>query len=79
MFSFLKRASYYSRRSVSNYPVLGRWTLNQTDMLIHRKIDLANEDHCGCCFPTDEHKLDEKHDETFFICGDDVVCVSDKF
>lgn len=28
---------------------LGRWNLNDCDKQMARKIDLANEDHCGPC------------------------------
>jgi hypothetical protein len=31
------------------YPKLGRWSLVRDVKVINRKIDLANEDHCGCC------------------------------
>jgi len=31
------------------YPKLGRWSLVRDIKIIHRKVDLANEDHCGCC------------------------------
>ena len=46
------------RRSLSNnvtkamdYPMLGRWNIQYCEAVIARKIDLANEDHCGCCSP----------------------------
>lgn len=29
--------------------VLGRWNLDYCDKKMKRKIDLANEDHCGPC------------------------------
>lgn len=28
---------------------LGRWSLVYTQDVIHKRIDWANEDHCGCC------------------------------
>jgi hypothetical protein len=28
---------------------LGRWNINYCDEQINKKIDLANEDHCGTC------------------------------
>ena len=40
------------------YPVLGRWALNYNDNMIHRKVDLANEDHCGCCNSVPEIRID---------------------
>ena len=46
------------RRSLSNnaiksmdYPMLGRWNIQYSETVIARKIDQANEDHCGCCSP----------------------------
>lgn len=78
MFSLLFRRFSQVKRPISTYPVLGRWALNQTDSLVYRKIDLANEDHCGCCFPSEEKKQEET-DDLFVICEDDIVCVSDKF
>ena len=29
--------------------LLGRWNITYNKKIIHRKIDLANEDHCGPC------------------------------
>jgi hypothetical protein len=29
--------------------VLGRWTVENCDKRINRKIELSNEDHCGPC------------------------------
>ena len=29
--------------------VLGRWTINYCPILINRKIDSGNHDHCGTC------------------------------
>ena len=80
MFSLFFKHLSQAKRPISTYPVLGRWALNQTDSLVHRKIDLANEDHCGCCIHLDEKKQEEKQtDDLFVICNDDIVCVySDK-
>jgi hypothetical protein len=33
----------------NNKKVLGRWTLDNCDKKINRKIDFSNEDHCGPC------------------------------
>jgi hypothetical protein len=77
MFSLFFRRFSQVNRPLSTYPVLGRWALNQTDSLIYRKIDLANEDHCGCCFQSEEKKQEEI-DDLFVICEDDIVCISDK-
>lgn len=29
--------------------LLGRWNINYCEKTINKKIDLANEDHCGTC------------------------------
>lgn len=29
--------------------VLGRWKIEDCDIMINNKIDLSNEDHCGPC------------------------------
>lgn len=28
---------------------LGRWNIDYCNKKIDRKIDMSNEDHCGCC------------------------------
>jgi len=30
-------------------PLLGRWNTDYCKIKINRKVDLANEDHCGVC------------------------------
>ncbi len=79
MFSLFFSRFSQVKRPISTYPVLGRWALNQTDSLVYRKIDLANEDHCGCCFQSEEKKQEDKQTEDLFvICEDDIVRISDK-
>lgn len=29
--------------------LIGRWNVNDSIKKINKKIDLSNEDHCGCC------------------------------
>lgn len=36
---------------------LGRWAVLDTESRVSKKIDWANEDHCGCC-------VSEKQPET---------------
>lgn len=50
-FSFTqRRVSYHlTESSPDGFPKLGRWSIQYDERLIHRKIDQANEDHCGCC------------------------------
>lgn len=72
-FSLFFKYVSQAKRPISTYPVLGRWAVSQSETLIHRKIDLANEDHCGCCvFTTTNNEIIEKED-TFVICDDDVI------
>lgn len=40
---------FFLIRSSDNLPQLGRWRIDYTTSVLHRKIDQANEDHCGCC------------------------------
>jgi len=34
---------------------LGRWNITYCSSTINKKIDLANEDHCGTCYSTKYH------------------------
>ena len=46
------------------YPLLGRWAIHHSNTQIDRKIDLANEDHCGCCSVVDvPNKVTEIEDD----------------
>ena len=53
--------------ALPNY--LGRWKIEYCKMKINNKIDLANEDHCGCCAIVatvsvhNKVNVDEKEDE----------------
>lgn len=38
--------------------VLGRWNLEYCDIRLKNKIELSNEDHCGCCRQYISHKSD---------------------
>ena len=42
------------------YPKLGRWALIRDTKIINRKVDLANEDHCGCCVEESNKKTENK-------------------
>lgn len=44
-------------------PKLGRWSINYDPQIIHRKIDQANEDHCGCCINEFMYETDEVDDK----------------
>lgn len=48
------------------FPLLGRWTLNYNDNLVNRKIDLANEDHCGCCSIEDVKSVSTEIEEDYY-------------
>ena len=57
-----RRVSYHlTESSPDGFPKLGRWNIHYDERLIHRKIDQANEDHCGCC--VNEFKQKEQGDE----------------
>jgi hypothetical protein len=36
---------------------LGRWKIIYSRPIINKKIDLANEDHCGVCYSTKYHNI----------------------
>ena len=36
-------------------PMLGRWSLDHTESMAYKKVDMTNEDHCGIC---DRMRLD---------------------
>ena len=35
--------------------MLGRWSLDHTESMAYKKVDMTNEDHCGIC---DRMRLD---------------------
>ncbi len=35
--------------------LLGRWEITYCKSTMNKKIDLANEDHCGICYSTKYH------------------------
>lgn len=35
--------------------ILGRWEITYCKPTMNKKIDLANEDHCGICYSTKYH------------------------
>jgi hypothetical protein len=37
--------------------MLGRWKIIYNRPVINKKIDLANEDHCGVCYSTKYHNI----------------------
>lgn len=62
----------FSMRAQSTAPVLGRWSLEFSQQKLNRKVDLANEDHCGCC--DDTKKEIKQSEKVYMVCGyDDVV------
>ncbi len=70
--NFVKRGFQF--RSLSTGPVLGRWALPDSTWTQYRKVDLANEDHCGCCvFDSNTVKTTK-----YIICEDDVICIDEE-
>jgi hypothetical protein len=41
--------------------VLGRWEITYSKPTMNKKIDLANEDHCGICYSTKYHNHHHKY------------------
>lgn len=37
--------------------ILGRWEITYCKPTMNKKIDLANEDHCGICYSTKYHNI----------------------
>ena len=37
--------------------ILGRWEITYCRPTMNKKIDLANEDHCGICYSTKYHNI----------------------
>jgi len=35
--------------------ILGRWEIKYCKSTINKRVDLANEDHCGICYSTKYH------------------------
>lgn len=48
-FSIKRIISFYGKTKPSI--LLGRWSVQYDQRIIDRKINQANEDHCGCCIP----------------------------
>ncbi len=44
LFSYLS-----SYRHQNNNNMLGRWNIHYDEQIIHKKVEQANEDHCGVC------------------------------
>lgn len=69
-----KAFRYLSKASISTAPTeqittkLGRWKIDYNHQVIQRKVDQANEDHCGCCVNEFDNNGDvaEKKDKYFF-------------
>jgi hypothetical protein len=50
MIKFIKN---FSTTNNTNY--LGRWSITYCRNTLNKRIDLANEDHCGVCYSTKYH------------------------
>jgi hypothetical protein len=68
-----KALGYLSKARISTAPTeqittkLGRWKIDYSHQVIQRKVDQANEDHCGCCVNEfdDNDNVAEKKDKYF--------------
>jgi len=47
--------------------ILGRWLIEKDYKKVNRKLDLANEDHCGCCYVELETKKEEDSKEDYYL------------
>jgi hypothetical protein len=47
--------------------MLGRWFIHYDQKIIDKKIDQANEDHCGCCNYNTNKIDDEEYYKPFLI------------
>jgi hypothetical protein len=51
-----KIVTFIKRIRRPEYPILlGRWEITYCKRTMNKKIDLANEDHCGICYSTKYH------------------------
>ena len=41
--------------SCNNANYLGRWSITYCKNTLNKRVDLANEDHCGVCYSTKYH------------------------
>jgi hypothetical protein len=46
---------FKSKRLYDQTKMLGRWGITYCKPTMNKKIDLANEDHCGVCYSTKYH------------------------
>ena len=60
----LRRLMFGDKKSIY-YNYIGRWTVIHCPKTINRRVEQANEDHCGCCNErikdTDENKEYEEY------------------
>jgi hypothetical protein len=52
---------------VSATAALGRWSIEASSTSTYRKVDLANEDHCGTC------ASEQAPVRNFVIVNDDII------
>jgi hypothetical protein len=52
--------TYTSTKSTAQ---LGRWSIQYDPKIIQRKVNQANEDHCGCCQESIQPQSREKHQQ----------------
>jgi hypothetical protein len=64
-------------RFIHNIPVvsrgsaaaLGRWSIETCNNKTYKKVDFANEDHCGTC------SNEKQPSSNFAIINDDIICL----
>jgi hypothetical protein len=50
----------FRKREIHNFKSLHRWNIDYSNTIINRKIDMANEDHCGPCGKLELSRFEKK-------------------
>ena len=53
-------SSMFKKTELVNFRPLHRWNIDYSHQQINRKIDFANEDHCGPCGQKELKKVDNR-------------------
>jgi hypothetical protein len=56
-------------RFIGHIRPLGRWSIEASSIQTYKKVDLANEDHCGTC------SNEKQPSANFAIINDDIICL----
>lgn len=53
---------FFFKRNIS-LPILGRWSIPNCEFKVGRKVDLSNEDHCGCCYESNKEVFRDRNEK----------------